>query len=720
MELAPFIFRLSRELLEVDALECDATLQRLFAPHREVILQDEAGREVRCLVEAGGGAVSGRGLGAFFRRFREELLGIAPLGEPARFCIVHLPFLAATSQEARAPAPGRAPGVKRREAAGAAEALRAADLQDPLAAELLERWRRGAFDREAADEVHQASLRLSMTPGFDELVSLDMVAFTPFAHQLRTVRQVLQRMRGRALLCDEVGLGKTIEAGLVLMEYLQRGLVRRVLVLVPPSLVEQWIEELRRKFRLDFVAYDDPRFRQASNGWAEFERVVASMDTAKREPHASSIAAVSYDLVIVDEAHHLRNRETLAWKLVNRLQKRYILLLTATPVQNDLDELFNLITLLRPGQLHTPAEFRRRYVARGDRLQPRNVGELRRLVSEVMIRNRRAETDVRLPPRQAETVRVELTQAEREIYRRVSEWVRTQYRALVAAGHPVNGAAVSTLLLKTVQREAGSSPVAVLPTLERLWLGLSPGAADGDRRPGRTGELPDPLAELAELARSADPGSKARVLLALLERVQDKVVVFTGFRKTQKVLVELLREAGLSVVAYHGEMGRVQKEEAIREFAASARVLVSTESGGEGRNLQEFCATLVNFDLPWNPMRIEQRIGRLHRIGQKRPVFIYNLAAGGTIEAHLLELLNAKLNLFELVIGELDMILGNLTGEQEFEDRLFDIWGRAQDERAFQQELERLGEQLAQARGRYEAAVALDEALFGGELGAGD
>ncbi len=174
-----------------------------------------------------------------------------------------------------------------------------------------------------------------------------------------------------------------------------------------------------------------------------------------------------------------------------------------------------------------------------------------------------------------------------------------------------------------------------------------------------------------------------------------------------------LTRAGLQVVGYHGEMTRLQKEQAIREFAGRARVLVSTESGGEGRNLQEYCATMVNFDLPWNPMRIEQRIGRLHRIGQRRPVFIFNLAAEGTVESHLLELLSAKLNLFELVIGELDMILGNLAGEQEFEDRVFDIWGRAEGEEELRRAFERLGEELAEARARYESAVALEDALFG-------
>ena len=757
MQPLPYIFRLNRALLEVDAVETDATLRSLLGERRQAILQDASGREVLCTVEPGGGAIFGRGLGRFFRRFAADLLGIVPLapgqdegGEPFRFRIVELPLLQ----------PGRD---------GAAPPSESPD-GPKVWGDLWERFRKGAFESESAAELHQASLRLSMTPGFDELISLDLLPFTPFAHQVRAVQHVLQRMRGRALLCDEVGLGKTIEAGIVLMEYMLRGLARRVLVLVPPSLVEQWTEELRTKFRLDFIAYDDPVFRQAANGWARFERVVASVDTAKREPHASAISSIDYDMVIVDEAHHLRNRETLAWKLVNRLRKRYILLLTATPVQNDLEELFNLITLLRPGQLRTPAEFRRRYVAKGDRLRPSNVEELRRLVREVMIRNRRAEAGLRLPPRQAETLRLRLSPAEQRLYDGVSRWVRHQYRMLLAgeaAGDGVRRAGVgaASVVLKVLQREAGSSPQALLRTLERMKEQAGPGGRPAPPEPLPTPTLPErppvplrpkPLRlpetqggqiiqprlfeqageswatggagaestpqisalpdpdELTRLARSAGSGTKAQALVSLIERIEDKVVVFTGFRATQEALVDHLTRAGLEVVGYHGEMTRLQKEQAIREFAGRARVLVSTESGGEGRNLQEYCATMVNFDLPWNPMRIEQRIGRLHRIGQRRPVFIFNLAAEGTVESHLLELLSAKLNLFELVIGELDMILGNLAGEQEFEDRVFDIWGRADGEEELRRAFERLGEELTEARARYEAAVALEDALFGG------
>ena len=200
--------------------------------------------------------------------------------------------------------------------------------------------------------------RLATHAGFDQLISLPLVRdIELLEHQVRTAKTVLRRFRGRAMLCDEVGLGKTIEAGLVLSELIIRGLARSVLVLVPPSLIEQWQGEMRRKFSIELISHDDPAFRERGpNAWSEFDRVIASIHTAKREPHRSSILARRWDIVIVDEAHHLRNRNTQAWKFASEIQKQFILLLTATPVQNNLEELFNLVTLLEPGLSHVWGE----------------------------------------------------------------------------------------------------------------------------------------------------------------------------------------------------------------------------------------------------------------------------------------------------------------------------------------------------------------------------
>src|SRR5439155_1560920 len=195
--------------------------------------------------------------------------------------------------------------------------------------------------------------------------------------------RVLREMRGRAILADEVGLGKTIEAGLLLKEYAIRGLVRRALILTPASLTGQWREEMESKFELPFAVL------RSVGDWERRPLLVASIDTAKRDPHRVWAQRTSWDLVIVDEAHRLKNRLSVNWRFVAGLSKKYMLLLTATPVQNDMDELFNLVSLLKPGALHTYDRFVERYVGSADGRVPAHVPELRDRLRDVMVRNRR-------------------------------------------------------------------------------------------------------------------------------------------------------------------------------------------------------------------------------------------------------------------------------------------------------------------------------------------
>lgn len=242
-------------------------------------------------------------------------------------------------------------------------------LADPSA--LLRRVSQGEFCRLDQFFLAREAAEVAVKPGFDQLLSLAAVqGVALYQHQLNTVKAVLRNLRGRALLCDEVGLGKTIEAGLVLLEYLLRGQVKRVLILTPPSVIYQWREEMARKFNLDFVLSESPEFRALGlEAWARFDRIIASLSQAKRGAHLERVQQTPFDMVIVDEAHYLRNRETRAWKLVNGLDKNYILLLTATPVQNDMEELFNLITLLKPGLVE---DCRRVPPAASSRMRPRS------------------------------------------------------------------------------------------------------------------------------------------------------------------------------------------------------------------------------------------------------------------------------------------------------------------------------------------------------------
>ncbi|MHB8125398.1 MAG: DEAD/DEAH box helicase [Desulfitobacteriaceae bacterium] len=542
------------------------------------------------------------------------------------------------------------------------------------------------------------ALEFSLSPGFESLMSLNSVRqIEPLDYQLRTVRYVLMNLRGRALLCDEVGMGKTVEAGLIALEYILRGLVRRVLVLAPPSLVEQWQEEMRSKFNLDFMVYDSPEFKAHPNPWGEFPRVIASIDTAKRESNRERILAVPYDLVIVDEAHHLKNERSLAYQLVSKLKKKYILLLTATPVENNLEELFNLITLLFPGQLETAASFKRKYITRGDPLKPKNTEKLKQLIREVMVRNRRSETAAIASKRSAEIVKIELSPEEMALYNRLTSFVRGYY---YAEGDKAR-MGVSAFVLKILQREAGSSIEALLPTLEKM-------AAN----PECPTSLQRLLTALVRQAGEVPRRAKAEVLLRLLPEIRSKVIIFTGFTETQRFLVRTLRAAGWQVAELHSGLRRQEKEEQVRLFTGEVDVLVSTETGSEGRNLQ-FCHTMINYDLSWNPMRIEQRIGRIHRLGQQKDVRIYNFSAVDTIEAHILEILDAKINMFQLVVGELDMILGNLQEKRDFEDLIMDIWARSTDKPGLKLEMGELGDRLAAARQHYLAVKELDDRLLG-------
>ena len=284
---------------------------------------------------------------------------------------------------------------------------------------------------------------------------------------------------------------------------------------------------------------------------------------------------MAYDLIIVDEAHHLRNRSSQSWKFVNQLKSKYLLLLTATPAQNDLDELYNLITLLRPGQLRSPAEFRREFVERDDPRRPRNRTKLRELLMDVMVRNTRSQVSIKLPPRHAVTLRIALTPAERALYDGVTHLVRTSHtRGTDAPGEPT--------LMRTLQAEAGSSVEALRETLE------------GMRRRNPSGDRGPRFDAVLELAGAVKTSSKAQALLDLLTHrsgPNEKILVFTKYLQTQAFLARELERAHFPVAQFNGTLTAAQKDAEIAAFAGDRRILVSTDVGSEGRNLQ-FCHTI--------------------------------------------------------------------------------------------------------------------------------
>jgi SNF2 family DNA or RNA helicase len=538
----------------------------------------------------------------------------------------------------------------------------------------------------AVSSLVDAALEVWSRPGFDTLVSLGHVNIEPFDHQMATVRTVLRRMRGRAILADEVGLGKTIEAALVLSELRARGLARQALVIAPAGLVGQWQEELDRKFALPSAVVTGTSAAAgpgAGSGGGGATRAVdgdepvwlASLAAARRDPLRSVLVARDWDVVVVDEAHRVRNQRSASGRLARDLRARHLLLLTATPVENRLEDLFQLVSLVSPGLLGTAAEFRRQYAVRGsgDSAVPvvRNVERLQTRTREVMVRHRRSEVALILPQRLAETVKVHLPEAEAQLYTEVAERIRVEGRGATPAVR---------MSLRSLARLAGSSPAALAPRLARTgWH---------------------------DLADRAEAITRSRKEEVLIERVGrhlergEKVIVFTAFVPTLERLATSLEATGVEVARYHGGLTRTAKDAAVQRFAADVPVLVSTEAAGEGRNLQ-FCHAMVNMDLPWNPMQIEQRIGRLHRIGQRHDVVVTNVLGVGTIEERVLDVLESKINLFELVVGELDMILGRIEEDFDFETGIFDAYVASTDDRQFDLRLAEIGDSLARARQQY-------------------
>ncbi|GGJ97046.1 putative ATP-dependent helicase YqhH [Lentibacillus kapialis] len=548
-------------------------------------------------------------------------------------------------------------------------------------------------------QLYKSAEKFQLNPNDNQLLCLPYLReMETFDYQIKTVKSVLSRFKGRVMFSDEVGLGKTVEAGMAMLEYIMRGLARKILILVPPSLVQQWEQEMKRKFNQDFIRADDPAFKKMGDAaWGHYQKVIASIDTAKRKNHRSPISQEYYDLVIVDEAHHIKNRRTQKWQFVNAINKKYIFLLTATPVQNHLEELYNLITLLKPGQLNTYSYFRKHFVEGKEGIEAKNVDKLKSLLADVMIRNKRSNVDVTFTNRTAYTRTVTVSQPERTLYDNLSTFISNNYER--------QGNILNRFRLKNMQEQIGSNINTIIPSLEGLATNEKLSAFDRKA-------MQRFLDEARSIASDNTAGhKKAKEVASILQEFDGKMIVFTKFSATQQYLSNFLKNCGFKVAEFHGSLRRKEKEEQVTYFREEADVLVSTEVGGEGRNLQ-FCNGMINYDLPWNPMAIEQRIGRIHRIGQERDVFVYNLVAEETIEYYILDLLDRKINMFELVVGEVDAILGDMEEKEDFSEMIMKAWVEAEDTGDVEAELNEIGETMLQNKQKLIKRRNLDDTLF--------
>ncbi|WP_186670931.1 DEAD/DEAH box helicase [Sporosarcina sp. BP05] len=484
---------------------------------------------------------------------------------------------------------------------------------------------REAWDNWTLYRMSYEAVKTNLITDFNGLQSPKYLPnLTPLAHQLKVAETVIERMNGKAILADEVGLGKTIEAGLILKEYLVRGLVKKALILVPASLVNQWIEELNQKFHIPAMQY------KKNYDLNHCTIVVMSIDMAKRSPHKENIYDQEYDLIIIDEAHKLKNHKTKNYEFVQNLKKKFCLLLTATPIQNNVFELFYLISLLKPGHLGNYETFQSSFSVSKHNVEHDDY--LKELVNQVMVRNRRQDTGIEWTNRRVQIIPIDFTQEEQEVYDLISDLKNVC---------PVFSDAFSMI---TLQREMCSSKEATCMTLTNMLQKCI--------KPEDISYMEGIIQKLMVL----EVNSKAEKAYEIITDASDKVILFTEYRATQTYLQWYLQTKGITSVPFNGQFNKNKREWMKQLFKEKAQVLIATESGSEGINLQ-FCHHVINYDLPWNPMKLEQRIGRVHRLGQEHDVHIYNLAIQNTIEDHILDLLHVKIGVFEQVVGELDDIL---------------------------------------------------------------
>ncbi|WP_404403768.1 DEAD/DEAH box helicase [Jeotgalibacillus malaysiensis] len=456
-----------------------------------------------------------------------------------------------------------------------------------------------------------------------------MISFTPLPHQIDAVKKVVFDMNGHAILADEVGLGKTAEAAMILKELQLRYLVSSVLILVPSSLAGQWQTELSSLGISSMI-------HKGKKEWRTFPVTIASIDLLKREPFKTVFTDLAFDLVIVDEAHKLSNPKTMNYQFVASLKRKYLLLLTATPVQNKSEELYTLSTLVKPGLFEDKKQF--------NRLARENTDDFHGRISQLMIRTRKQDTDIKWTSRKIEVKWLEQQGYEKELYVALEKAFRELRR--------LNTHQFTHL---TLLKQGCSSSIALLKALRR----------------DQHKDICHILGPILQVTPDQLETIKGKEILNIIKKRQDKVLIFTQYRATQLYLQWYLKQHGVSSVMFRGGFKKGKKKWMTDLFRDHADVMIATEAGSEGLNLQ-FCSCVIHADLPWNPMKLEQRIGRVHRLGQKNDVEIIYLLNRHTIEERIWTLLNNKVHLFETIIGKHEQILSpyNTEAEKYLEDAL--------------------------------------------------
>lgn len=533
----------------------------------------------------------------------------------------------------------------------------------------------------------------------------------PLPHQLHVLNRAMETNNIRYILADEVGLGKTIEAGMIIRELKSRGLVSRILVVCPTGLVTQWASEMQEKFHEKFQVilpsdYDTiRRLTDNDDVYGQFDQVISPMDSIKPiEKHAGwseekvekyneeriySIINSGWDLIIIDEAHRVAGSsgEVARYKLGNLLAQAspYLLLLSATPHNGKTEPFLRLIRLLDANAF------------------PNAKSIVREQVAPFLIRTEKREAidnngNLLFKNRITHLVTIswdERNNLQRELYEMVSSYVAKTYNKALR-NRKKNMCLIFLLII--MQRMVTSSTAAIRQSLERRLnvlleqrtcvgnlreedldeLNIEDGVEDALEAISLDMELEiEELKQIISLAKQAqfqNQDAKVEPLLNEIDAIlsedrTQKVIIFTEFVATQTYLQELLVNRGYTVTILNGGMSIDERNAAMQEFKTSTSIFISTDAGGEGLNLQ-FANIIINYDLPWNPMKIEQRCGRVDRIGQQRDVHIYNFIVGETVENRVREVLEEKLSVIlkEMGVDKYSDVLDSEVAECDFTD----------------------------------------------------
>lgn len=533
----------------------------------------------------------------------------------------------------------------------------------------------------------------------------------PLPHQLHVLNRAMENNNIRYILADEVGLGKTIEAGMIIRELKSRGLVSRILVVCPTGLVTQWASEMQEKFHEKFQVilpsdYDTiRRITDNDDVYGQFDQVISPMDSIKPiEKHVGwsdekvekynqeriySIINSGWDLIIIDEAHRVAGSsgEVARYKLGNLLSQAspYLLLLSATPHNGKTEPFLRLIRLLDADAF------------------PNAKSIVREQVAPFLIRTEKREAidnNGNLLFKNRITHLVSITWDQRnnlqqELYEMVSSYVSKTYNKALR-NRKKNMCLIFLLII--MQRMVTSSTAAIRQSLERRLnvlqeqrtrvgnlaeedldeLNIEDGVEDALEAISLDMELEiEELKEIISLAKQAqfqNQDAKVEPLFNEIDTIlsedrTQKVIIFTEFVATQEYLRNLLINRGYSVTILNGGMGIEERNAAMQEFRNQTNIFISTDAGGEGLNLQ-FANIIINYDLPWNPMKIEQRCGRVDRIGQQRDVHIYNFIVADTVENRVREVLEEKLSIIlkEMGVDKYSDVLDSEVAECDFTD----------------------------------------------------